>query len=230
MNLQKENIVQEFFGNLFKSVSDFATSIFNFEVEDKLILSADEVQEILFKTKQNIINITKDNIVKSNTKAEFLENTKKSFNAIQITIPQANKEFNLLESCLKNEEIFNKYLMIFEIPEANFKDVKDAIIVAEQEKQLANKAKDIKLETKKEPLTEEDIKKQKRTAKIMERVEALLKKFGEAFARIFRSEGQVLSDFGVQYKGKVEVERTGQLSPTVGIAPTRSAEKDKAYQ
>ncbi|MDX1949812.1 MAG: hypothetical protein SFT90_04860 [Rickettsiales bacterium] len=230
MNQQKENIIQEFFGNLFKSVSEFATSIFNAEISDKLVLSSDEVQETLFKTKQNIINITKDNIVKSSTKADFLEHTKKSFNAIQINIPQANIDFNLLESCLKNEEIFNKYLMIFEIPDANFKDVKDAIISAEQEKQLASKAKEIKLETKKEPLTEEDVKKQKRTAKIMERVEALLKKFGDAFAKIFRSEGSVLADFGVQYKGKVEVEKSGLLTPSIGIAPTRNIDRDKNYQ
>ncbi len=228
MNEIKENIVQSFFGELFTTVNGFTDGIFASEITDATILDSDEVQETLFKTKQNLINITKDNIVKSNTRDEFSKNTKISFNTFTINIATPKKDINLLEVCRRNEGLFRKYLQIFEIPEENFKDIKDAIIAADQDKQTAEKAKSIKLEVKKDPLTEEELKKQTRTQKIMERVEALLKKFGDAFAKIFRSEGAVLADFGVVYKGKVEIEKSGQLTPTVGVIASRE-DREKRF-
>lgn len=228
MSQPKENIIQSFFGELFNTVNEFADGIFASEIPDKVQMNSDEVQEILFKTKQNLINITRDNIVKSKTREEFSQNTKISFNQFIIHLPSFNRDINLLEVCRKNEGLLTKYLKIFEIPEENFKDIKDAIIAADQDKKASEKAKSIKLEVKKAPLTEEELKKQSRTQKIMQRVEALLKKFGEAFAKIFRSEGEVLLDFGVVYKGKVELEKSGQLTPSVGIVASKD-EREKRF-
>ncbi len=222
----RENIVQEFFGKLFNTVNEFADGIFAAEIEDKQLLNSDTSQETLYKTKQSLINLTKDNIVRSATSEEFSKNTKKSFNDFSINLP--NKSITLLEVCNKNESLLTKYLMIFEIPEENFKDIKDAIASAEQNNQQAEKAKSIKLEVKKEPLTEEELRQQSRTKKIMERVEKMFKRFGEAFAKIFRSEGAVLADAGIVYKGKIEIERSGQLSPTVGIIASRE-EREKKF-
>ncbi len=123
MTQTKEIIVQEFFGKLFNTVNEFADGIFATEIEDKQILNSDEAQETLYKTKQNLINLTKDNIVKSVSKEEFSKNTKKSFNGFNINFPEKAK--TLLEVCNKNEALLTKYLLIFEIPEENFKDIKD---------------------------------------------------------------------------------------------------------
>lgn len=229
MDQTKENIIQEFFGKLFTTVNEFTDGIFATEIENKQILNSDEVHETIYKTKQSLINLTKDNIVRSNTSEEFSKNTRKSFNDFTIDIPseEGRKTVTLLEICSKNDSLLAKYLMIFEIPEENFKDVKDAILSAEQNKKEADKAKSIKLEVKKEPLTEEDLRQQSRTKKIMERVEKMFKRFGEAFAKIFRSEGSVLLDAGVTYRGKIDIEKSGQLTPTVGIIASREDREKK---